>query len=227
MKYSDDDLRLMIDGLAILDTWTDELANKIIYSYDPNVYLDAKKFSFIHGRNITLDDSKHIELANVESNGNISTPDEILGEELPTRARRIVKSGQIIVSSIEGSLQNCALITEKFDDALCSTGFFVIDSKNFNSEMLLVLFKSDLMQNLMRQQCTGTILTAISRENFLNLPLPRVEDELQEKIAAQVVESFRLRSESEKLLFKAKRAVEMAIERGEDVAIKFLGDDNE
>ena len=165
---------------------------------------------------------KYIELANVETNGNISTPDEILGEELPTRARRIVRAGQVIISSIEGSLQNCALITEENDGALCSTGFFVVDSKIFNSETLLVLFKSDLMQNLMRQQCTGTILTAIPRENFINLPLPEVSIEIQEKIAAQVAESFRLRSESEKLLTKAKRAVEMAIERGEDVAIKFL-----
>ena len=165
---------------------------------------------------------KYIELANVETNGNISTPDEILGEELPTRARRIVKKGQVIISSIEGSLQNCALITEENDGSLCSTGFFVIDSEDFNSATLLVLFKSELMQNLMRQQCTGTILTAISRENFLNLPLPVVSLEVQEKIAAQVSESFRLRSESEKLLARAKRAVELAIEQDEDAALKLL-----
>ncbi|MBQ6296537.1 MAG: hypothetical protein IJK81_02460 [Selenomonadaceae bacterium] len=84
---------------------------------------------------------KYIELANVKSNRNISTPDEILGEELPTRARRMLKKGQVIISSIEGSLRNCALITEELDGALCSTVFFVIDSKKFNSETLLVLFK--------------------------------------------------------------------------------------
>ncbi|MBQ3335974.1 MAG: N-6 DNA methylase [Selenomonadaceae bacterium] len=167
---------------------------------------------------------KYIELANVATNGNISTPEKICGEELPTRARRIVKAGQVIISSIEGSLQNCALITEENDGALCSTGFFVVDSKIFNSETLLVLFKSELMQNLMRQQCTGTILTAMSPENFLNLPLPIIEREVQEKIAAQVAESFRVRGESEKFLTRAKDAVELAIEQGEDVAIKILSD---
>lgn len=165
---------------------------------------------------------KYIELANVSANGNISTPDAIIGADLPTRARRIVKAGQVIISSIEGSLQNCALITAENDSALCSTGFFVIDSENFNAATLLVLFKSELMQNLMRQQCTGTILTAISKENFLNLPLPVVSRELQEKIAANVKESFRLRGESEKLLSLAKFAVEVAIERGEDAAIRIL-----
>ena len=73
----------------------------------------------------------------------------------------------------------------------------------------------------------GTSYPVIKDDDVLNLPLPRVEDEIQEKIAAQVAESFRLRNESEKLLFKAKKAVEMAIERGEDIAIKFLGDNNE
>ena len=58
MKYADSDLRLMIDGLAILGTWTNELANKIIYNYDPNVYIDAKKFSFIHAKQIQLDGDK-------------------------------------------------------------------------------------------------------------------------------------------------------------------------
>lgn len=180
----------------------------------------------LHDKNFTPKPKtiyRYIELANVESNGNISTPDEILGEELPTRARRIVKAGQVIISSIEGSLQNCALITDELDGALCSTGFFVIDSGNFNAATLLVLFKSKLMQDLMRQQCTGTILTAVSKENFLALPLPIIELEIQEQISAQVAESFRLRSESEKLLSVAKQAVEMAIESGEEVALKFLG----
>lgn len=164
----------------------------------------------------------YIELSNVDTNGNISTPEKILGKNLPTRARRIVKAGQVIIASIEGSLQSCALITKENNDALCSNGFFVIDSEFFNSETLLLLFKSDLMQNLMKQSCTGTILTAISPENFLSLPLPILPMETQEKIAAQIEESFKLRAESKKLLELSKSAVEVAIEEGEDAALKIL-----
>lgn len=59
MKYADSDLRLMIDGLAILGMWTDELASKIVYGYEPTVYRDdAKKFSFIHAKQVPLDDDK-------------------------------------------------------------------------------------------------------------------------------------------------------------------------
>ena len=58
MKYMDEDSRLMIDGAAILGAWTDDMAQKIIYGYDPNVYLNVKKFSFIHRRDVPLDDDK-------------------------------------------------------------------------------------------------------------------------------------------------------------------------
>ena len=179
----------------------------------------------IHDKNFQPKPDKiyrYIELANVGANGNISEPDKVLGKNLPSRARRIVKAGQVIISSVEGSLQNCALITAENDCAICSTGFYVIDSVNYNSATLLVLFKSELMQELMKQGCTGTILTAISKENFLDLPLPIIEMALREKIAAAVEESFALRAESERLLEEAKMAVEIAIERGENAAIEFL-----
>ena len=156
---------------------------------------------------------KYIELANVGSNGDISTPEKIIGEKLPTRARRIVKTGQVIISSVEGSLQSCALISAENNFALCSTGFFVIDSENYNSETLLVLFKSKIMQELMKQNCSGTILTAISRENFLKLPMPKISEEVQEKISELVEESFLLRGESKKLLDGAKKLVELEIEK--------------
>ena len=57
----------------------------------------------------------------------------------------------------------------------------MIDSNKINSEMLLILFKSKLMQMLMKQSCFGTILTAISKNEFLNLPLPLIDEEIQKK----------------------------------------------
>ena len=46
----------------------------------------------------------------------------------------------------------------------------------------------------------------------------------QKEIAAKVQEAFALRKQSKQLLEYAKQAVEMAIEQGEDVALKWLKD---
>lgn len=164
----------------------------------------------------------YIELANVGTEGEIANVETILGNELPTRARRKVKAGQVIVSSIEGSLQSCALIQPEYDGVLCSTGFYVLSSDSINSETLFILFKSEPIQALMKQRCSGTILTGITKDEFLSMPLPRIADETQNQIASIVRQAFSLRKQSEQLLDYAKRAVELAIEQGEDAAIAWL-----
>jgi len=165
---------------------------------------------------------RYIELSNVGAAGEISGVDTIIGAELPSRARRKVKAGQIVISSVEGSLQSCALVTKDLDGCLCSTGFYILDSKDINPETLLVLFKSEAIQALMKQRCSGTILTGITKDELLSMPLPKVDDKLQKTIAAKVQESFTLRRQSKQLLEYAKQAVELAIEQGEDVALAWL-----
>lgn len=165
---------------------------------------------------------QYIELADVGLNGVIDGVETICGLDLPTRARRIVKTGQVIISSIEGSLQSCALIPEKYNNALCSTGFYVIDSDVMNSETLLLLFKSEPIQLLMKQRCSGTILTGISKNEFLSMPLPLIDDDVQKYIAAEVQKSFSIRKQSQHLIDNAIHAVEVAIENGEEVALKWL-----
>lgn len=167
---------------------------------------------------------QYIELANIGMFGNIADAEVSDGFELPSRARRKVRSGQIIVSSIEGSLENCAFVTDEYDKAICSTGFYVLDSEFINSETLLILFKSELMQALMKQRCSGTILTAINKDEFLSMPLPEIDDTIQKQIAEKVQESFALRLQADNLLGAAKRAVEMAIEQNEDVALRTLNE---
>lgn len=181
----------------------------------------------IHDENVSPKDDKmyqYIELANVGNYGTIANTEAIIGANLPSRARRMVSTGQVIVSSIEGSLQSCAIINNEYNNALCSTGFYVIDSESINSESLLVLFKSKPIQALLKQRCSGTILTAISKDEFLTIPLPNIDENIQRIIASKVRESFDLRKRSKQLLEYAKEAVEMAIEQGEAVAFAWLKD---
>ena len=156
---------------------------------------------------------KYIELADIGKSGNITGFTLAKGEELPSRARRKINTNDVIISSIEGSLESCAIVTEDYNNTLCSTGFYVINSSKINSETLLVLFKSEVMQNIMKQNCSGTILTAINKTEFLQMPVPLIDFDIQRQIAALVEESFTLRRESERLLEEAKDMVEREIEQ--------------
>lgn len=167
---------------------------------------------------------KYIELSNVSKDGCINGLEYVLGENLPTRARRKVSKGKVIVSSIEGSLNSCVIINDDDENLVCSNGFFVIDSDRINSETLFILFKSDVMQSLLKQQCTGTILTCVNKIDFNKLLIPIIRDEIQEKISLKVNKAFREYRNSEKILETLINAMEIALLKDEETAIKFIED---
>ena len=165
---------------------------------------------------------QYIELANIGNSGEITDCMVERGEDLPTRARRRVAAGDVIVSSIEGSLESIALITEEYDNALCSTGFHVVQSDVLNSKVLLVLLKSIVGQLQLKKGCSGTILTAINKAEFSRVAVPKIKEDKQAEIEQKVTESFNLRKHAKDLLEHAKRAVEIAIEQDEQTAIDWL-----
>jgi len=165
---------------------------------------------------------QYIELSNIGNTGDITGFTYDMGQDLPSRARRIVKQNDVIISSIEGSLEKVALVTKEFHNSLCSTGFYVIDSKKINSETLLVLFKNKVFQQILKQNCSGTILTAINKDEFVNIIIPIIDNSIQIQIEEKIKKSFELKEESKRLLDLAKKAVEIAIERNEDEAMEYL-----
>ena len=165
---------------------------------------------------------RYIELANVRSNAQITDCNILLGKELPTRARRKVNTGDVIVSSIEGSLESCALITEEYNNSLCSTGFYVVNSEKLNSESLLTVFKSSLILNLMKKGCSGTILTNIAKEEFAKLPIPLLKQSVQDEIASYIKQSMGYSKKVKELLEISTKSVEIAIDKGETTAHNFL-----
>lgn len=181
----------------------------------PNGYSNLSQIISIKDKNFTPEASEeyeYIELSNIIGNGKIDNCTIEEGENLPTRARRLVKEGDIIISSIEGSLQSCALITSEHDKSLCSTGFYVLDSDKINPETLLVMFKSPPFQALLKRGCSGTILTAINKDELNKIEIPIIDQSIQNEIAKKINECYKLRQMAKSLLNKSILQVENFIE---------------
>ncbi len=181
--------------------------------------LKIKDKNFIPKPDLTY---KYIELANISTNGNVNGFTHATGKELPSRARRKVNAGDVIVSSIEGSLSSIALITADLDGALCSTGFFVVKSDQINSETLLILLKSQFGQLQLKKGCSGSILTAISKDEFKRILLPEISSAVQEEIRSKISEMYAAKLSLKRLIDISKRAVEMAIEKNEEAAMEWI-----
>ncbi|TFC09869.1 hypothetical protein E3O19_16125 [Cryobacterium algoritolerans] len=165
---------------------------------------------------------RYIELSNIDSTGSIIGHTDALGSDLPTRARRRVRSGDVLVSSVEGSLGSCAMVGDDYDGALCSTGFYIIRHKTLSPEALLVLVKSPLVQSMLKQACSGTILAAMTLPEFRGVILPRLDSDTQLQLRDLIRRNRQAKTLSANLLTLARQTVECAIETDEATAVEFL-----
>ena len=165
----------------------------------------------------------YVELADIDSSiGVIHSENKIKGDEAPSRARRMLKENDVIVSSVEGSLEKVALVDEKHDGSLASTGFFQFRPLNILPEVLLILSKSIVLQSQLKKRCSGTILIAVPKESLRDIIIPLLPFETQQKIASLVQQSHEARRKAKELLEVAKRAVEIAIEKNEKEALEYI-----
>ncbi|MDO8528741.1 MAG: hypothetical protein Q7S06_02515, partial [Nanoarchaeota archaeon] len=154
----------------------------------------------------------YVELADINSSlGLIEKCLNEYGANLPTRARRFVNEGDVIVSSIEGSLKSSAIINSENDGFVCSNGFFVLKSEEYSPEFLLVLMKNNFIQLLLKRGCSGTILSAISSDELMKIPLPIIDKIKQTEVVKLVKESHRYYYEAKDILKKAIIKVEKNI----------------
>lgn len=143
-----------------------------------------------------------------------------------------LRCGDVIFASMGvGSLGKVSLFTYAGERKFVTDSTLRIYRAKKNSqvrpEVLCLFLQSSIAQQLIYRYVVGsTGIINIYDDDMAKIPIPVVSSELQEKIAAQVAESFSLRDESEKMLCKAKRAVEIAIECGEEAAINFLSRDD-
>jgi restriction endonuclease S subunit len=156
----------------------------------------------------------YIELANINpSTGEIEEVTQVIGHNAPSRARMLVKKGDVLVSSLLGSLDNIGLVPDELDNSVASTGFFVIRSKTFLPEFLFLLFKSNLIKLQLEEKTAGAIMSAVPKTTFGDLLIPIVSEQIQKQISDLVKQSFSLRKESKELLKEAKKKVEGFIEK--------------
>jgi len=165
----------------------------------------------------------YVELADIDSSiGVIQNTNDIEGQEAPSRARRILKKNDVIVSSVEGSLEKVALVDKEHDGCLASTGFFQFRPLKILPEVLLILSKTPVLQLQLKKKCSGTILTAIPKKSLDDIVIPLLPFSTQQKTASLIQKSHEARKKAKELLDAAKKAVEIAIEKGENDAFNYL-----
>ena len=103
----------------------------------------------------------YIDIASIK-NCAISIPKEFYGKDAPSRARRLVKNKDIIISTVRPNLKGFAYITEAYDNFLCSTGFCVLRSDEIDSKFLYYVISDDKFTEYLVGKTTGSNYPAVN-----------------------------------------------------------------
>lgn len=111
---------------------------------------------------------------------------EFLGRDAPSRARRIVKAGDVLFSTVRTYLKNIARVPIALDGALTSTGISVLRPRNgVDGQFLFHWVRSDAFVDEISKAQDGTMYPAVTdRDVSAGLfPLPPTAE--QQRIAAK------------------------------------------
>ena len=155
----------------------------------------------------------YIEIADIGSGGEAHYK-EVSGEEAPSRATWIVKSGDVITTTVRPIRRLTAIISEEQDGFVCSSGFAVLRPKDIEPELLLVYLRLPLVAELLDLHTTASMYPAISVADLMKIPFKIPNEKAREAVVEMVQKSFAARDESRRLLEEAKRMVEEAVMEG-------------
>lgn len=180
-----------------------------IKKYNLSILTEIKKCADVitDKRDPTLTPDKeftYVDISSVDvTTGTITNPQELIGEEAPSRARKVIRAGDIIISSCRPTRGAIAIVPDELDNQICSTGFIVIRAKDgVDNQYLHFILRSELVREQFRKFSTGSSYPAILDSDVKKtiIPLPKKFDQLA--IAEKVKEETALRNQK---IFEANK----------------------
>lgn len=147
----------------------------------------------------------YIDIAAVDKDlKKIVEPTLCLGAEAPSRARQLVQTNDVLVSTVRPNLNSVAVVTEEFSGATASTGYTVLRPlpEVLDTQYLFHWVKTGHFINEMIKLATGQSYPAVSDKIILNskIPLPPLEE--QRRIASILDQAEELRQKRQQAIEK-------------------------
>lgn len=131
------------------------------------------------------------------------------------------RKGDILIS-MSGTIGNSALIEDEIEMCCVNQRILAITTQNIDKQYLMLFLNSIAGELQINRIGAGGVQINISARDVLNLQIPLLPLQTQQQISQKVVESKENDKTSKTLLETAKKAVEMAIEENEELAMKFV-----
>lgn len=125
------------------------------------------------GENTELDyEILYVDISSVSLTEGIKHKEELLFENAPSRARRVVKSGDVLVSTVRTYLKAITYVESAEENLIASTGFAVLrPSEKFDSKFIGYWIQSEGMVGNIVANSVGVSYPAINSTDLVRLPI--------------------------------------------------------
>lgn len=130
----------------------------------------------------------YYDLSSIDNGKIMHPPNQIRFEEAPSRARRIFKKNDILMSTVRPYLKGFAYIDFDCRDCIASTGFAILESKNDKDAMLIYhnLF-SYAIDKQINSLLVGSNYPAINSSDVENLKIPYAHNACEREIIGNIL----------------------------------------
>jgi hypothetical protein len=136
---------------------------------------------------------KYVEISAIDTEtGEIKEAIEIPCDEelVPDRARIVIHSGDIIISTVRPTRRAIAYVPEQLDNEICSTGFSVIRANpGVDPDYLLYILRTDLVAKQFGKFASGSSYPAITDKHIRMTLVPLPGETAQRSIATMMRET--------------------------------------
>ena len=133
---------------------------------------------------------KYVEIGSVDLLKGITETKKITINNAPSRATQIIKNGDLIIGTTRPYLKKFAIVDEKHDNCICSSGFQVIEpSKSYNLLFLKEFLSSDIGIEQLKNKMTGALYPAITFEELKNILIPLPSLEIQNEVITTITKT--------------------------------------
>ena len=139
----------------------------------------------------------YIDIAAIDNDkGIIAHSKALLGADSPSRARQVVKAGDVIFSTVRPNLRGSAMVPDDLDGQICSTGFCVLRPKTaITSAFVYSLVRSSWFVAEMMKKVRGAQYPAVTDKDLFGHSIPTPPMEIQQQFSARFDEIVAIKSQ--------------------------------
>ena len=134
------------------------------------------------------DEFTYLDISSIDNKAaQVVSPKSYAGKDAPSRARQMVRTGDVLFSTVRTYLRNIAIVTDDLDGAVASTGFCVVRQSSYlNPGLAFNFLQTDQFISDMNPLQRGTNYPAVRDEDVLghSFPLPPLAE--QHRVVAEI-----------------------------------------